>query len=41
MRIGKFDSKKFHLYKLYPEFKIAVGISFVLYAIAYTIITMG
>jgi hypothetical protein len=41
MQIGRFDSRKLDLRKLAPEFKVAVAISFVLYAVLHTAILMG
>jgi len=41
MKIGRFDSQKFDARKLMPEVKIALTVSFVLYAIAHVWITYG
>lgn len=41
MQIGRFDSEKFDARKLMPEVKIAVAVSFLLYAAAHVWITYG
>ena len=41
MQIGSFDTRKFNVRRLGPELRIAVAISFVLYAIVHTAIVMG